>query len=307
MEKTIVVTGASGFVGRHLVAHLRAAGRDVRPVVRTAASHGAQIADLEDTAAWPTVLEGADTLVHLAAHNPRRGSRAAADGAAFRRINVEATGRLAAAAAAAGLARFVFVSSVRVYGDAGREPLTEDDAARPADPYGASKRDGEMAIAGALADGPTDFAILRPPVVYGRGRGGVFGVLDGAVRRGIPLPLGRLDARRSVIYVGNLVAAIEACLDDPRAGRRIFNVADGPAQAYDALMAMMAAVNGGTARTFAVPPALLAGLAFVPRVGPALRHALRPCVVDDSAMRKTLGWRPPYSTAEGIARSFSLW
>lgn len=304
----IVVVGASGFIGRHLVADLRRRGEAVRPVVRpgSEAGEGAVSARLDQLQEWPAVLDGADAVVHLAAHNPsQRSRRAVADAEAFRRVNVEGTAHLAGYAASAGVPRFVFMSSIRVYGKASRTPATEDMPCLPDDHYGRSKHDAEQALKAVLSDTATDWTILRPPVVYGPGRGGVIGLLDRLVRNGIPVPLAGAEARRSLVYVGNLLSAIGASVRDGRAARQTFNVSDGPGLSYEELARLIAGIHGARARLAHLPSAVVGLAERLPGTGPAISRLLSPCLCDDTLIRESLGWSPPYATADGLRLSLA--
>lgn len=301
----IVVTGASGFIGRSLVADLRSRGIAVRPVFRPGSpgGEGAAVARLDHAEDWPSVLDGAEAVVHLAAHNPSwRDRRALADAQAFRKVNVEGTASLAEATRRAGVARFVFVSSARVYGGGG--PFDETAECAPTDPYGLSKLEAERALKQALGDGATGWTILRPPVVYGPGRGGAIGLLDRMVRGGLPVPLAGRNARRSLVYLGNLISAIRSCLADERASHATFNVSDGPAPTYEELARLMAQIHGRTARFLPVPDACLRIAGSLPGPGPAVARLFAPLVCDDGLIRDRLDWAPPYSTAEGLELSF---
>lgn len=303
----ILVTGASGFVGRHFVGHLAARGHAVRPVGGRRARGAPEVpaADLADPAPWPRLLEGVGAVVHLAAYNPpprvrfRRSERDA-----FRSINVEATARLAAQAAAAGVARFVFLSSMRVYGGSAPQLLTEESPLGASDEYGRSKREAEEALAAALAGQGTALTILRPPVIYGAGRGGVLGLLDSAVRVGMPLPLKGVTARRSLVYVGNISSAVEACLADPRAAGRTFNVSDGSPWTYGELAMLLAGLHGKRPHLVAPPPGYRL-LGHLPGPGRLARRMLAPFACDDRLIRDTLGWNPPFTTAEALRLSFA--
>ncbi|TPW28691.1 NAD-dependent epimerase/dehydratase family protein [Pararhizobium mangrovi] len=300
----IVVTGASGFVGRHLVARLGAEHRSVRAVSRSGGGLATR-ADLERAADWPAVLEGAQALVHLAAHNPPPGAfRARRDAAAFRRVNVEASARLAARAAAAGVKRIVFTSSIRAYATGGIGRFAESDPLRAADPYGASKAEAEAAIAAALEGSGTRLTVLRPPMIYGVERTGLLGLLARAVRTGVPVPVVREPAERSVLAVGNMVDAVLACLDDESPSDRVFNVADGRATSVRALAELIGKAQGRAPRFAVVPSALAVASRSIPGAGALAARLLQPSAVQIDRIRETLGWTPPSTTAEAVRVTF---
>lgn len=243
----VAVTGASGFVGRTLCASLAAAGHGQVPLAQ------------------------AQAVVHLAAIAHRQASEAE-----LRRVNVDLAVQTAREAAAAG-ARFVFLSSLKVHGEASVRPFREDSPIAPQDRYAESKARAEEAL---RAIPGLRLAVLRPPLAYGPGVKANFLALMKAVARGWPLPLASVDNRRSLIYVGNLAAAILACLD--REGT--FLVSDGPALSTPQLCREIGAALGRPARLFAFPPA------WLPR---KLSGSLE---VDDS----TLSWKRPFTRQEGL-------
>ncbi len=299
----VVVTGATGFVGRHLVAGLADAGVKVRPVVRANrpdAPAGAVVATLDDAQGWASVLAGADAVVHLAAHNPGPAARLRrSDPDAFRRVNVDGTALLADEVEKAGVPRFVFASSARVYGGAEASSFAEEETGSPADPYGRSKRDAEAALRHRLSR--TGWTILRPPAVYGPGHGGIVGLLARAVGTGLPLPLEGAQARRSLLYVGNLVSAIRASIEAPAAVDKVFNVTDGEALTYAELARLLATATGRRPRVVR-SPAVLSALALRLPLAARLSKSL---VLDDRRIRETLGWEPPFDTAAGLRATFA--
>jgi nucleoside-diphosphate-sugar epimerase len=275
----IVVTGASGFIGRILCPLLRERGHEVVALDRAAVGDIAAISD------WPACIAGAQAVVHLAALAHARG----VDAAQLRRVNVEASVALGRAAAAAG-ARMLFMSSVKVHGEeTAAAPFNESSPLAPQDAYAHVKAEAETklrAIQGLL------LTVLRPPLVYGPGVKANFLALMRAIARGWPLPLAGLDNRRSLLYAGNLADAVLRCLDAPPG--KTFLVADGAAVSTTELCERIAVALGKRARLFGLPRVLLE---IAP---PALTRSL---VVDDGAIRRELGWSPPYSFDEGLRRT----
>jgi nucleoside-diphosphate-sugar epimerase len=302
-ENTVLVTGANGFVGHALCAALAAAGRGVRRAGRRVdASAGAvAVGDIGPDTDWSTALDGASCVVHLAARTHVLHETAADALAAYRRINVAGTERLARAAAARGARRFVFLSSVKVNGDAtSARPYTEEDAPHPEDAYGISKTEAERALAGIAAETGLEITVLRPPLVYGPGVKGNFLRLTRLVARGVPLPLGAIDNRRSFIYLGNLVDAIMQALDAPRAAGRTYLAADGEDLSTPALVRAIAAALGVKPRLAPFPLALLKiATTLVGRRAEFARVAAS-LQVDGSRIRRELDWRPPYTVAQGL-------
>ena len=262
----VLVTGASGFIGRALVAMLGARRIDWRGAGR------AEVGSLDARTDWSRVLPGCDRVVHLANLAHARGLSEAA----VRAVNVDGTRRLAQQAAGAGVRRLVYVSSVKAV-DGG-------------DVYGRAKRDAELALA-EIRD--LEVVVLRPPLVYGPGVKANFLALMRAVDRGWPLPLASIANRRSLVYVGNLVDAIFSCLEAPLAAGKVYPVTDGMGVSTPELIRALARALGRPARLLPFPPGLLDLLA-------PLQSLVRSLEVDDGAIRRELGWRPPFSFEQGL-------
>jgi nucleoside-diphosphate-sugar epimerase len=302
----VLVTGAAGFVGRHLCARLRDGGATVHEAVRrvdgAARSGVIAVGDIGPGTEWGPALEGVDAVVHLAARVHLMSDAAADPLAEYRRVNVEGTLRLARQAAAAGVRRLVFASSVKVNGE-GTPPGTafrEADPPAPADPYGVSKHEAEQGLA---ATAGIETAVVRPPLVYGPGVGANFLRLMRAVHRGVPLPLGAVDNRRSLVYVENLADVLALCASHPAAAGGTFLASDGPPLSTPALVRALGRALGRRPRLVPVPPALLRGAASLVGRGPAVERLCGSLVVDDSRVRAALGWRPPFGAEAGLART----
>ncbi len=303
----VLVTGATGFVARAVIPLLIERGHTVRAVVRRP---GVTVPGVEDVVAvgdigpatnWGSALEGIDAVVHLAARVHVMKDKATDPLAAFRRVNTAGTRVLAEAAAVAGVKRLVYLSSVKALADESRpEPLSEETSPDPHSPYGISKLEAERALAEISTRTGLEVVVIRPPLVYGPGVGGNFRKLLQAVDRGIPLPFGALDNRRSLIYVGNLADAILECLTHPQAAGGRFLVHDGRPMSTAELVRAMADALGKPARLFPVPLSLLARLARLARREPVLDRVAGTLVVDDGAIRRVLNWRPPYYPAYGL-------
>jgi nucleoside-diphosphate-sugar epimerase len=310
---TVLVTGASGFVGRHLTRDFTARGRSVRGLVRPGAEplepgvDPAPAADLLDREALRRACAGVETVVHLAARAHVMRDTATDPLAEFRRTNVEGTRVLLEEAAAAGVRRFVFASSVKAVGEATPRGCWGDDVVpRPVDPYGVSKLEGEEEVraAGVRA------TILRLPLVYGAGVKGNMRSLVAAVRRGVPLPFGAVRNRRSLLYTGNLAAAVHAVLAAPAAEGETFFVSDDHDLSTPELVREIARALGRPARLVPVPPTLFraAGAVgdLVGRVVPmplgsgAVERLLGSLCLDVSRLRALAGYDPPFTPAQGF-------
>lgn len=305
--RTVAVTGASGFVGASLVRALLRSGIAVRAVVRRSADagrlagEGLSIAIVPDIAAqedWEPVLAGADAVVHAAGVAHRRAG--ASD---YREVNVAATERLAAAAPRAGVRRLVFLSSAKVNGESTRQgaPFREDAAPAPGDDYARSKLEAEARLGAVARELGLETVVLRPPLVYGPGVKANFLALLRVVDRGLPLPFAGIGNRRSLVYVGNLVSAVESCLSHPSAAGGTFFVADDAAPSTPELVAAVAAALGRSARLFRVPRAVLRAAAAVTGERARLATLYESFELDTTRIRSALGWRPPHAFADGIA------
>jgi nucleoside-diphosphate-sugar epimerase len=253
---------------------------------------------------WTAALAGAGCVVHLAARTHVLHETAADPLAEYVRINVAGTRRLATQAVAAGVRRFVFMSSVKVNGErTGARPYTEDDEPRPEDAYGISKWQAEQELARTAAGTPLETVVLRPPLVYGPGVKGNFLRLLGLIARGVPLPFASLDNRRSLVHAGNLCAAVLAALTAPHAAGRTFLVADGEDVSTPALVRGIAAALAVKPRLLPCPPVVLRALAAaLGRAGEAARLT-GSLQVDASRIRRELAWQPPHTLAQGLAET----
>ncbi len=306
----ILVTGASGFVGSALLRRLAMVGKDVKASYRNGKCHpppGVQtvlVGDLGPVQDWGAALESVEVVVHTAARVHVMRDTAADPLEEFRRTNVAGTLNLARQAAAAGVRRFVFISSVKVNGEStlpGR-PFTERDAPAPQDAYGLSKLEAELGLRAIAQETGMELVVIRPPLVYGPGVRANFRALMRAVARGLPLPLAAVDNRRSLVGLDNLVDFIVTCIDHPSAADEIFLVSDGEDLSTPGLIRGLAQAMGRSPRLFRmplwmlrVPAALLGRRASLERVCSSLQ-------VDISKARTILGWHPPVPVSEGLAQ-----
>lgn len=298
----IAVTGARGFVGRTLMTTLAARELAAVGLVRRDPDAGQRaVGDLTTRPDLAAALDGIDVVVHLAArvHVMRETERDPL--AAFRRANVEATEHLARAAVARGARRFVYVSSVKVNGEATqRAPFREQDPPRPEDPYGVSKAEAEQALARVAADTGLEVVVVRPPLVYGPGVGGNFVRMMRWLQRGVPLPLGSVRNRRDLVGVHNLADALVTCSVHPQAAGRTYLVADGEAVSTPALLRTLAACMHVCARLVPCPVALLQAAGRLAGKGGEVARLVGSLEIDAGALRRELGWRPVKSLREGL-------
>lgn len=305
--RRILITGATGFIGAALCRSLADRGTLVRRALHSAGPadprfEDALVGDIGGATSWQSALTGVDAIVHLAARTHVMDEHAADPLAEYRRINVDGTRALADAARAAGVRRFVFLSSIKVNGEATfGKPYSEDDAPRPEDAYGVSKLEAENALRETGADLET--VVLRPPLVYGAGVKGNFLRLMRAVERGLPLPLASIRNRRSLVSLNNLVDAILACLEHPAAAGQTYLVADDERIATPELVHAIAAAMKKPARLLPFPASLLrmgAGLFGKSAAAARLTGSLE---IDTAKLQRELGWRPRETLAQGLEQA----
>ena len=281
----VLVTGASGFVGTALCDRLRANG----------------IAFLVGKRSIELLPEMAiDIVVHLAARVHVMHETVSDSLSAYREVNTQGTLNLARQAAAAGVRRFVFVSTVKVNGEGRLGVYSESDAPDPTDPYAISKWEAELGLRDIAANSGMEVVIVRPPLVYGPGVKANFLNMMRWLNRGVPLPLGAIHNKRSLVGLGNLVDLLITCLDHPAAANQTFLVSDGEDLSTTELFRRMAAALGKPARLVPVPGWMLtvgASLFGKRELSQRLCGSLQ---VDISKTRNFLGWSPPVSVDVGL-------
>ena len=208
--------------------------------------------------------------------------------------------------ARAGVRRFIFISSIKVNGEHSPRgfPFTADAAPAPEDAYGISKLEAEEALSAVATETGMEVVIIRPPLVYGPGVKGNFATLIELLEKGVPLPLGAIHNKRSLVALDNLVDLIVTCIDHPKAGNQVFLAGDGEDVSTTELLRGIGNAIGRPARLIPVPAAVLmfgAGLLGKKAVAQRVLGSLQ---VDISKTRRMLGWEPPLSLEEGLRRCF---
>ena len=304
-----LVTGASGFIGQALLERLSAeAGFEVRAAVRRPIARPVtgveyvQVAELGPNTVWSDAVSATDVLVHTAARVHVMNDTAADPLAEFRRANVEGTLCLARQAVAAGVRRFVFVSSIKVNGDGTSpgKPYRADDPPAPTDPYGVSKLEAEDGLRQLLHGTGTKLVVVRPVLVYGPGVKANFLTMMRWVHRGVPLPFGNVPNKRSLVALDNLVDLILACCLLPAAVEQTFLAADGEDLSTTELLNRMAAAMNRRARLFPVPVPVLRGAASLLGRTDLAQRLFGSMQVDTSKARDLLGWTPPVSVDDAL-------
>jgi nucleoside-diphosphate-sugar epimerase len=297
----VLVTGGSGFAGRHLLAELRRSGIPFRTASRRAASaDDVVVGDIGPSTDWSAALEDVDAVVHLAAH-VHRLNPTAEDAARFRDVNALGTRRLAEEAAKAGVRRLIYLSTIKVLGEeTTTAPFDDSTAPAPADPYAESKLAGEDFVRAAAAASGMEFVVLRPPLIYGPGVGANFLRLVRAVERRLPLPLGAIDNRRSLLFSGNLAAALRQAIGEPGVANGTFVIADEPSLSTRELIRRIGGALGRRPLLLPVPPFALKTLGRVTGKEREIARLTGNLEVDASGSRRA-GITSPYTTDEGLA------
>jgi nucleoside-diphosphate-sugar epimerase len=304
----LLLTGAAGFIGRTISPMLAADGWELVPVTRRSGIQGAVLVpDIGPNTDWTEALKDCKAVVHLAArvHVPRE--RRNVEETLHRTTNTEGTLALARAAAAAGVKRFVFISTAKVYGEGRAQPYTEADRPEPKDAYARSKLEAERGLTEIAARTGLEVVILRPPLVYGPGVKANFLSLLRIVDRGWPLPLGGIRNKRSFVSTTNLGSAIVLSLIHPDAPGKVFNVTDGEDLSTPELIRRMAVALGRPARLIPVPTFLMGPALTLAGRRAAYRRVAASLALDSTAIRKTLNWQPPQTTDAGLAEVVWFW
>lgn len=295
----ILVTGATGFVGRALVEILEAGDYHVVATVRDSQSVVPMsvekhiVGNISAVTAWSTALQGVDVLVHCAARAHIMNDSAVDPLTEFREVNTAGTINLARQAADAGIQRFIFMSSVKVNGEFTEKiPFLPEDNFIPTDPYGLSKYEAEQGLLALAKETGMEVVIIRPTLVYGLGVKGNFASLLKWIKRSVPLPLGFISNKRSLIAVDNLISFIVHCIHHPKAASEIFLISDGEDISTPELLRKVATSLDRKALLLPVPVSLMTVAAGLLGKGDVVRRLCASLQVDSSKARTLLGWEP---------------
>jgi nucleoside-diphosphate-sugar epimerase len=306
MTSKILLTGASGFVGRRLALTLIkkdvALICSVRKPMEIAGADCRVVGDLSMNTDWRHCLEEVDTVIHCAARVHVMQDQESDPLKLFRQVNVAGTLQLAKQAAAAGVKQFIFLSSVKVNGEETGlgSAFTEDCEPQPLDPYGISKFEAEQALFELGRKTGMAITVIRPPLVYGPGVGANFLSMLLWIKRGIPLPFGRIRNQRSFVYIENLVSLMTCCIHNPRAANQVFLVSDGRDMSTTELLKKSAASFSVPSRLFPFPPSLLKLLAKLFGKKSIADRLCQSLQVDISKANRILNWTPPYTVEQGL-------
>jgi UDP-glucose 4-epimerase len=300
-QPVVLLTGGTGFIGRHLAPILAAQGWVVRRALRAATDNPneVRIESIGPTTDWQDALRGVDAVVHLAArvHHPNEEHEVEL----YAAVNIEGTLHLARSAANAGVRQFIFVSTILVNGRStdGRGPFSETDILTPRGVYGISKAAAESGLKAMANNSGMHITVIRPPLVYGAGAKGNFKLLAQAVQRGFPLPFGSIDNRRAFLAVENLASFVVDRLAHADTGFEVFLVADQEQVSTPEFIRRLAKAAGTTPRLLPLPISILS---------PLLRFSGRPEAHDsvigslelDVSRAASTGWRPQITLDEGL-------
>jgi nucleoside-diphosphate-sugar epimerase len=304
----VLVTGANGFIGRHLCGHLSAQGHSVTAVARRPPGFpigAAEVAVVADhTAINASLFQGCDCVIHLAARAHVLKDKADNPLAEFRAANANTAKRWADEAGRNGVQRFVLVSSIGVNGAAtAGAPFSEASAAAPGEPYAISKLEAENMLRLSARHTGMEYVIVRPPLVYGPGAPGNFALILKLAAAGWPLPFGSMAARRSLLSVWNLADFLRRCVESPAAKDELFLLADREDIALPELFKYLGEGFGRANAVFPFPPRLLSLAARLLGKGKAFDKLGAELLIDSSKARQALGWSPPYSAADAMRRT----
>jgi nucleoside-diphosphate-sugar epimerase len=304
---SILLTGASGFLGTAILRSLypkeiRVLGRN-KPKIGNCNYVCAEIAPGVD---YSSAFEGIDVVIHSAAraHMIRDKSESPLD--AYREVNTAGTLNLARQAAETGVRRFIFISSIKVNGEstASKPPYKFDAPHLPEDPYGISKSEAEIGLLYLARQTNMEVVIIRPPLVYGPGVKANFASMMKLASKNLPLPLGAIKNKRSLVCIDNLVDLIITCIDHPKAANQTFLVSDDHDVSTTELLIALTTAAGNNPRLISVPMKLIKVVATLLGKKAIADRLCGSLQVDISHTKETLGWKPPVSFEQSIARCF---
>jgi nucleoside-diphosphate-sugar epimerase len=305
----VLVTGATGFVGKAvckalLDTHIHVIAVSRKPTLDMLGGNtSATVVEVQDIvdADWLGICSGVQTVIHLAARVHQLNDSSTDPLADYRQVNVIGTERIAKAAAAAGVKRFIFLSSVKVNGDATDiSPFSENDIPHPSDPYATSKWEAEQVLWKIAAATGMDVVIIRPPLIYGPGVKANFLKMMRSMDKGVPLPLACANNQRSLIYLDNLVDALITVMKHPMAVGNTYMVSDGIDVSTPALLHEIAVAMGKSAKLWRCSERTLSLAAKVIGKSAEIHRLFDSLQVESSKIHSELEWVPPYSFEQGI-------
>ncbi|MEE2023037.1 UDP-glucose 4-epimerase family protein [Alkalimonas mucilaginosa] len=307
MNPKILLTGSTGFIGRKTLIRLQSHFVDIIAPVRASwQSNDSKVSTpfINDIVNLPQLFDSikeVDVIIHIAA----KAHVAGISLAEFRHVNTQATLNLAKEAARRGVKRFIFLSSIGVNGISSPKPFTVFDPPSPCEDYAVSKLDAEIGLTKISAESGMEVVIIRPPLVYGADAPGNFGKLSKLAQQNLPLPLGAIHNKRSLVALDNLVDLIVTCIDHPNAANQTFLVSDDQDVSTTRLLQLMTSAAGKQPRLLPVPVSWLRLAGKLTGKSAVIDRLCGNLQVDITHTKETLGWKPPITLEEGIARCFS--
>ncbi len=309
----LLITGATGFIGSHLLPILRAQDYQITATSRREISLDkikmVQIEQIDGLTDWSYPLSGVEVVIHLAARAHILKDTAADREAEFFQVNTQGTINLVKQAITAGVKHFILISSIGAMATLSPEKLNERSSSHPDTPYGRSKKAAEEGLIELANQSTMNWTILRPTLVYGPGNPGNMERLIKLVKLGLPLPLGGIKNQRSFLYVGNLVEAIAVIINNPKAFGEIFLLSDGQDVSTPELIGYIAKYLGKPCQLFPVPSTLLSGLGWIGKTifnQTAIERLIGSLAVDNQYIQSTLDWSIPYTLEQGLERTLKL-
>ncbi len=307
----VLLTGASGFVGKAVLKAAQQRGFEIRPVFRSLDSAAGQfravlVPALDAESDWTEALQSVDVVIHTAGRTPSSMQGGDDSLGEYLRINAEGTLNLAVQAAKSGVRRFVFVSSIKVNGESTAigTPFTAEDTPSPEDYYGISKATAESELKELALETGMEVTVIRPSLIYGPGVKGNLASLISCVRREMPLPLGDVTHnRRSLVGLDNLVDLILICCNHPNAANQVFLVSDGEDLSTTELVRKIGRALGRQVRLFWLPTSIISLLASMLGKKAASQRLLGSLQVDIKKTRELLDWNPSVSVDDGLRRT----
>lgn len=312
----VLITGVTGFLGRHFAGDLKERGCEIRGLIRPSSLPPPEAVepivanDLTDRDAVRRSLRGVDTVIHLAARVHVMSETIEDPLVAYRRVNVHGTRTVVEESVRAGVERLVFISSIKAMGEESESPWTEESPPDPQDPYGVSKLEAEAVVRGIAGEGRIRAPILRLPLVYGPGMKGNMMQLFRLVDRGVPLPLGAVENRKSLVFARNVVEAAVVSMKREERGARVYLVSDGEDVSTPELIRRIAKALDRPSRLYPVPTSVLHGAGNaaslmarwlpIPDPAPRIRRLLGSLQVDVSRLRQETGYEPRFTIEEGL-------
>ncbi len=305
MSKSILITGATGFIGNHLLSELEQKNHRIVIALRKPSTSNSNhkttvVGEIDNSTPWKTALENIDVVIHLAARAHILQESVTNPEAQFDRVNAEGTINLVKQCIEAEVKHFIFLSSIGAVTTLSDTIINESSPCNPDTPYGKSKLKAEKALEELCQNSSMNYTILRPTLVYGANNPGNMERLLKLVAKGLPLPLGGVNNSRSLVYVGNLVDAIIPCINHPNAKNQTFIVSDGEDLSTPELIRRIGKAMNKTPLLLPIPSSVIrigTKLLGKGEVGDRLLGSLQ---VDSSKIRETLNWQPPYTVDEGL-------